>query len=434
VFGKWIVAECRRERKVARITIGGSPEVISELPQNRNLYGDIIAMTERGDVVIGLDYGMRSYAVWPAGSATLSPVRQLGPDEALAQASPTLLIRGLPPRVPDDSVGATVLGAKIPFGAGGSTYGYQSITRPKEPRTAATERAERVLPRSENLVVAHEAVVDMECGAYVRSPIGWEGMRIHDWSPPQLPPLFKAAVYDPPFCLPLEQVVAMPGNPDLLLARTRDGRLVAAWLPPALPLPSGTGRFQPKPPMPPPVQNPQPGTGWFDIGRAEKIEGIPGLPAPGADSEIGPSTWLTGGAAIVTSGGVKILVTPHGPVTLPAKVTPLAMLQYELGVYGAIGSRLVYCDRGCRILDPGPERKLVAAVPRAADLLVLGYEDGRNGLYTVPPKGGEPVPEHPLVKAIEQVMTKRPAAPPIQQSNRTMAREPVDVRPQPLVH
>ena len=26
--------------------------------------------------------------------------------------------------------------------------------------------------------------------------------------------------------------------------------------------------------------------GWFDLGRAESIEGIPGLPAPGADIEI----------------------------------------------------------------------------------------------------------------------------------------------------
>ncbi|MBW2276201.1 MAG: hypothetical protein JRF63_01845 [Deltaproteobacteria bacterium] len=412
VYQKWVVAECRRERKVGRIALGGSAEVITNLPKGRNDYGDIIAITERGDVVIGLDYGMRSYVVWRSGSSTLSPVRQLGPNEALAQASPTLLVRGLPPRVPDDSVGATVLGAKIAFGAGGSTYGYHSIDRQQAARRAATDRAKRVLPRTRRLVVVHEAVVDLECGAYVRSPIGWEEMRIHDWSPPQLPPLFKAAVYDPPFCLPLEQVVAVPGDPDLLLARTRDGRLVGAWLPTALPLPSGSSHFHPKPPQPPPVQHPGPGSGWIDIGRADKIVGIPGLSAPGEDSEIDSSSWLAGGAAVITTGGTKILVTPHGPVTLPQKVTPLSMLQYEPGVYGAVGSRLLFCDRRCRILDPGPKRKLIAAVPRAKDLLVLGYDDGRNGLYRVPAHGGKPVPEHPLTNAIRQLIAKRPAAAP----------------------
>jgi hypothetical protein len=411
VYQRWVVAECRRERKVGRIALGGSPEVIANLPRNANQYGDIIAVTERGDVVIGLDYGMRSYVVWRAGSSQLSPVRQLGADEALAQSSPTLLVRGLPPRVPDDSTGATLLGTKIAFGAGGSTYGYNAITRPQEPRQAATERAKQVLPRSKKLVVAHEAVVDLECGAYVRSPIGWEGMRIHDWSPPQLPPLLEAAVHDPPFCLPLAQVVAVPGDPDLLLARTRDGRLVAAWLPPPLPLPSGTGRFQPKPPQPPPVQHPRPGTGWFDIGRAEKIEGLPGLPAPGEDRDVASSSWRAGGAAVVTAGGVQILVTPHGTATLPPEVKPMSLLQYELGVYGAIGSRLVFCDGRCRILDPGPKRNLIAVVPRARDLLVLGYEDGRNGLYRVPGQGGEPVADHPLAKALAQVIAKRPAAP-----------------------
>jgi len=411
VYKKWVVAECRREHKVGRITLGGSPEVITNLPRNDNEYGDIIAMTERGDVVIGLDYGMRSYVVWPAGSSQPSPVRRLGPGETLAQSSPTLLVRGLPPRVPDDSTGATLMGTKIAFGAGGSTYGYNSITRPREPRLAATGRAERVLPRKKNLVVAHEAVVDLECGAYVRSPIGWEGMRIMDWSPPQLPQLFKAAVYDPPFCLPLEQVVALPGAPDLLLARTRDGRLVAAWLPPPLPLPSGSSHFHPQPPGPPPVQTPRPGTGWLDIGRADGIEGLPGAPAPGADSEIDASSWLAGGAAIVTVGGTKILVTPFGTATLPPQTKPMAMLQYELGVYGAIGSRLVYCDGRCRILDPGPRRNLIAVVPRAKDLLVLGYDDGRNGLYRVPAQGGQPVAEHPLARAIGQALAAKPSDP-----------------------
>jgi hypothetical protein len=236
-------------------------------------------------------------------------------------------------------------------------------------------------------------------------------MRIHDWSPPTLPPLFKAAVHDPPFCLPLEQVVAVPGAPDLLLARTRDGRLVGAWLPPPLPLPSGSSHFHPRPPGPPPVQHPQPGTGWIDIGRAEKLTGIPGLPVPGKDSQIDSSSWLAGGAAIVETGGSRILVTPHGPVTLPKKVRPMSLLQYELGVYGAVGSRLLFCDGPCRILDPGPERELIAVVPRAKDLLVLGYDDGRNGLYRVPAQGGEPVPEHPIARAIRALMAKRPAAP-----------------------
>jgi hypothetical protein len=405
---RWIVAECRREKKVGRIALGGRPEVLTNLPDSRNQYGDVVALTDRGDVVIGLDYGMRSYVVWPVGSANHSPVRTLAPNEALATASPTLLVRGLPAGVPDDQVAATVMGATIPFGAAGSTTTNQAFTRGEEARIAATKRARAVLPRAKELVYAHEAVVDLECGAYVRSPVGWEGARIHDWSPPKLPPLFKAAVYDPPFCLPLAQVAAVPGDPDLLLGKTRDGRLVAAWLPPALPLPSGSSHFHPKPPEPPPVQHPRPGTGWFDLGRADSISGIPGLPVPGGDHEIEPSSWGYGGAAIIESGGAKILVTPQGPLAIAPEAKPMALLQYDLGAYGAIGSQLLVCGQSCRVLDPGVDRELIAVVPRTRDVLVLGYGDGRNGLYAVPQAGGRPVPVHPLIGAIRNVMAKRP--------------------------
>jgi hypothetical protein len=407
-FRSWVVAECRREHKVARIARGGQVEVLTGLPDNRNQYGDIIAMTARGDVIIGLDYGMRSYVVWPVGSPRHSPVRTLAPNEALATSSPTLLLRGLPSGIPEDTVGATLMGATIAFGAGGSTHMSQAITRGQEARVAAVARAVAVLPRSQELVVAHEAVVDLECGAYVRSPIGWEGQRIHDWSPPQLPALFRAAVYDPPTCLPLAEVVAVPGNPDLLLARTRDGRLVAAWLPPALPLPAGTSHFHPRPPEPPPVQRPQPGTGWFDLGRADSIAGLPGLPAPGGDKDVERSSWHYGGAAVVRAGSAAILVTPHGPVTIDPRAVPMAILQYEIGAYGALGSKLLFCDTRCRILDPGVPGQLIAVVPRAKHALVLGYDGGRNGIYNVPPTGGQAVAEHPLATAIRAVMARRP--------------------------
>jgi hypothetical protein len=95
-------------------------------------------------------------------------------------------------------------------------------------------------------------------------------------------------------------------------------------------------------------------------------------------------------------------------LAIAPEAKPMAMLQYDLGAYGAIGSRLMFCGRSCRVLDPGVNRELIAVVPRTKEVLVLGYKDGRNGLYTVPQAGGRPVPEHPLVAAIRQVMAKRP--------------------------
>ena len=65
-----------------------------------------------------------------------------------------------------------------------------------------------------------------------------------------------------------------------------------------------------------------------------------------------------------------------------------------------------------RVLDPGPKQKLIAVVPRAKDLLVLGYADGRNGIYRVPPQGGQPVTAHPLIESLRTLMTRRPVEPP----------------------
>jgi hypothetical protein len=409
VHGEWLAGRCRQGNRVVRLKRGGTPEVSEAIPGLPTSKVNDLVLTLAGDVVAALDYGFASYMVWSATGA-VSPQRRLAAGEVLSEASPTLLVRGLPPDVPEAVVAAVELGRSLPFGASGSTYGYAGISRTGEAHAAQVARARAVLPRSERLVVAHEAVVDLACGAYVRSPIGWEGAQIEDWTPPVLPALHRAAVHDPPECLPLEAVTAVPGVPDLLLARTADGELAAAWLPPPLPLPSGTSHFHDQgPPPPPPVQHPRPGTGWTRLGPVAAVVGEPGVPAPGADTAIADDTWQAGGAALVATGAAEILLTPTGAATLPAGATPRAVMLYAPGAYGALGHQLVACDAArCRILDPGPRSAIVAVVPRTATTVVLGYEDGRIGTYEVPAEGGEAVTENPLASRLRTLLAARP--------------------------
>ena len=412
VFDRWVVGECRRQHTLARLELGKArPQVVEGLPETRARHGDIVAMTTDGHVVVALEYGMRRYVVWKSGARRLSPVRTLADDELLATASPTLLVRGLPPRVPEGTVAATLLGERIAFGAAGSTFGYRSLRRGLPARHAQVARARAVLPRAKRLVVAHEAVVDLECGAYVRSPLGWEGENMSDWTPPTLPALHRAAVHDPPGCQPLAEVVSVPGATDLLLARTPDGELLAAWLPPPLPLPTGRSHLTPtpEPPRAPVVQSPRPGAGWTRVGRADSLSGAPGLPPPGLDTAIDSHSWQAGGAAVVRADGATVLVTPTAAVAVPAAATPLAILQHAPGLYGALGSRLLVCDATtCRVHAPGPTPELVALVPRQGRTVVLGYADGRTGLYELPAAGGETVPTHPLADALRRVLETRP--------------------------
>ena len=411
VYDDWIVGECRKEKKAARMILGQKPELIKNIPRSRISSGGIISFTPDGDVIFALDYANKSYTVWPVGSNNLSPIRTLETDEILADARPTLLIRGLPPRVPKGRMASTLLGKKISFGAAGSTFGFRGLTRGgNKAYKAQIERAKKVLPRTENLQVIYEAVVDMQCGAYVRSPLGWEGEQIHDWIPPQLPELNPLAVYDPPDCLPLRKVVALPGDPDLLLGITESGILAVAWLPAPLPLPKG---YNPRVPIKesfPPKQEPLPGSGWTLIGEVNSVDGISGSEGMGVNTNLPEGSWAIGGGSIIMEQSGKILlVEPRGVYTLPPDTKPMAMFQYQSGVFGAIESQLVFCrDNRCRILDPGVSKTIEAVVPRDRMVVVLGYENGQNGLYQVLAEGGKEISEHPFVSKLSEFLKAKP--------------------------
>jgi hypothetical protein len=410
VLGEWLAGRCSRGGKAARMRRGGRPEVTTGLPEPTQSMADDIVLTAEGDVVVELELGFDRYAVWSA-DGRVSPVRTLAPDELLAKSSPTILLRGLPRGVPEAVVYAVVLGRELAFGASGSTYGYAGIRRSAEAHAAQVERAREVLPRSDRLVVAHEAVIDLACGAYVRSPIGWEGEMIEDWIPPVLPELHAAAVHRPRECLPLESAAAVPGDPDLLLGRTPDGKLAVAWLPPPLPLPAGISHFHdgPQGDTTPPVQHPRPGSGWTVLGPVDRIEGITGVPAPGADTDIGEHSWQAGGAALLRVGDADLLLTSHAVMAIPRDTVPMSVRLYAPGAFGALGPRLVACAERCRVLEPGPSWRIDAVVPRTERAVVLGYEGGRAGLFELPADGGTPVPEPPLAAALRDFLRTRPA-------------------------
>jgi hypothetical protein len=404
--GKWLAARCGR--RAARLTLGGAPEVVDDLPEGKGL-ADGMAFTPAGDLVLELELAMRRYVVWPAGRPRPSPARTLGPNQVISRASPAVLVRGLPEAPPAAVVTAYLLGDDVAHGANGGTYGYQALDRRTPAAHAArTARARAVLPAG-RLAVAHEAVVDLECGAYVRSPLGWEGVRAHDWTPPVLPPLSPRAVYRPAACLPLAAVDAVPGLPDALLAKTRDGRLALAWLPPPLPLPPGSDPRRSEPPARPLAQRPRPGSGWTLLGPVDDVDGVEGRPEPGADEAQRPGSWQAGGGAIVRAGGATLLVTPGGAWALPEGTRPMAVEATTPRAYGARGTRLVVCDQGCRTLDPGTSgRAIVAVVPRTRDRVIVGLEGGSTWVYRVPEAGGELAPDHPLAAALRGAVKSRP--------------------------
>ena len=404
--GERVAGACRG--KAVRYREGGAPEVTA-IPPTEMIGSYDLAFTDRGDLVIGLDYGFARYLVWPAGAARPGPVRPLGAGERIAHASPTVHVRGLTTAAPPAERAAVLLGATIGFGAGGSTLGYATRDRGgPQPYRAQLDRAAAVLGPGE-LVVAGEAVVDRACGAYVRSPLGWEDEHIDDWIPPVLPALSPQAVLRPTTCTPLDAVAALPGAPDLLLARRGD-QLLAAWLPPPLPLPAGVDPRGRAPVRPPPPQHPRPGTGWTVVGTAAAVHGDDGVPAPGQDSAIASGSWQAGGAAVVEVGGdVAILVTPAGAVTIPAAARPMAVASDgALHVWGALGPRLVDCTATCRVLDPGVGVAITSVVPRTADQVILGFADGRVGAYVIPAAGGDPIARHPLTDALDAALAKRP--------------------------
>jgi len=187
-----------------------------------------------------------------------------------------------------------------------------------------------------------------------------------------------------------------------------DGKLAVAWLPTPLPLPSGEDPRGARPTPPVPEQHPQPGAGWTVLDPVDVVEGLAGVPEPGADTDVRSGSWQAGGGALLRVGGATLLLTPQEAYTLPADVRPMAMMLYQPGLFGALGPRLVVCDPRCRILDPGPTAEIVAVVPRTERTIVLGYADGRIGTYDVPATGGEPVEDHPLAERLRAVLKSRP--------------------------
>jgi hypothetical protein len=309
-----------------------------------------------------------------------------------------------------------LLGKPIGIDVGGSTYGYQGLQSSAAAHAARFARAKAVLGKDGKLVGAHEAVVDLECGAFVRSPLGWEDVRMHDWIPPTLPKLHAKAVTKPAKCQPLDEVSALPGDPDLLFA-TRGGQLFAAWLPPPLPLPTGEDPRREFMPTPKPAklakQRPRPGVAWFPLGLADDVQGDDGIADPGGDTAIQGGSWQAGGGAIVLVDGTPILVVPHGAVTLPKGAKPMAVgTGGKLQVWAAQGEKLVECTTTCRVLDPGVGKDIVAVVPRDETTVVLGFADDRIGVYTLPATGGVAVKQHDLAAAIAGALARRPSEEP----------------------
>ncbi len=396
----WIAGICSDGSKAVRMREGQQPQVLTDIPESATSFGQYLALTADGSLVIALDYHYASYVVWPADGGALSPVRTLDAGDVIADASPTLLLRGLPSTVPDAEVGAILLAPRTGFGANGPTSVYSAQSRSGEAHQARMKRAAVVLPAGKH-VAAHEAVVDLKCGAYVRSPLGWEGEQISDWSPPVLPALHAAAVTHPEQCLPLKQVVAVPGALDLLLARGKDGHLYAAWLPAPLPLPSGSSHWDEEPPPPPKPQHPEPGTGWTQLSKIKALSGVEGIAEhePFKAQELPP--WAAGGGAVITTDeGREVLLTGHGAMTLPPGTAPMATDPYARGAWGAKGKMLVVCKDGCKVLLTGVDGEITAVVPRTADQLILGYADGRVGVYTVPAEGND-VSSDPLEATLE---------------------------------
>lgn len=412
--GDIVAARCSSTGTAVRVHVSsGKVETMAGLPVSHSL-SDGLLLTRDGHMLIELAMLMRRYQVWPVSSNALSPWRSLELDEVLARTSPTLLLRGLPEPIPPVEVGAVLLGAPLPFDAVGViTRANTVLERGPSAHAARSARATAVLPPGD-VVLAHEAAVELQCGAYVRAPVGHEGEPlVHDFDPPTMPALSPRAVHVPSPCLPLTEVHALPGMPELLLAKTADGRLATAWLPPPLPLPEGGDRrrveLPPGPPAAPP--EPRPGSGWVVHGAIDSIEGLRATPAPGT-SAAALRGWQQGGAAVLQVDGVTIVVSPGGAWTVPSGTTAMAIQREPTPVlYGALGPLLVVCGDSCRTLDPGDGRDIVGVMPRTRAEVILGFGEQRDqtAVYRVPSTGGAATPAHALVATLQASLRARPA-------------------------
>ncbi len=365
----------------------------------------LIAITDDGDVIVGLDYRFGKYAVWRTNASRPSPVRELASDEVLSSSNPPLLIRGLGAPAPESDTGATLMGRRLAYGAGGSTSMWPSYNTSAEAVASALERASKVLPAEPVLRYAGDAAVDLNCGSYVRSRRGNEGVRISHGGDVTIPPPTAAEVYHPPDCLPLKQVTAIPGARDVLLAITAKGELAIARLPPPLPLPAAPARRAPRLRDQPskaavPAAKPRPGSAWTVLSGVQvtALQGFGGELANGARKNPGQATWQYSGAALVTVANPArkddLLVVGHqGSAWLPRAAKPMAALQYNAGFFGAEADVLVVSgeDGRARRFPLSVGSAIDAVVPRTKTSLVIGFADGREAVFDVPATGGNPL-------------------------------------------
>lgn len=412
VHGDLVGARCQREGTAARIHVpSGKVETMSGVSKGASGIGfDALYFTREGHLVIEQKVLMHSYVVWPAGTNELSPQRHLELGEIMAQTSPTLLVRGLPEPVPRSSVSPIALGKPLPPYDPGDVDPSDFVSR-RGPgaRDAQRQRAAAVLPEGD-IVLTDSVAVSLKCGAYVNAPIGYEHEPfVHDFDPPTMLPLSPKAVHQPPTCLPLTEVHAVPRMSDMLLAKTADGRLAVARLSNYAPVERRRGRMSGGAPRPAPPSAPVAGSGWTILGPVDSIAGIRAVPEGKRPEPV--KGWSRGGAAVLEADGQTIVLTPMGAWTVPEGATPMAVQLLPTGkLYGALGSALVVCDATCRTLDPGDERAILSVVPRTQTDVILGYGDGKKdaAMYRMPATGGTVTPPHPLEAELEARLEATP--------------------------
>jgi hypothetical protein len=419
---------------IARVRRGGEVELAaSPLPPSSFFGGAYdVALTRDGDVVVFFDASGRAYSVWRRGTDRPGPVRQLPPGERMSLSSPPIHLRGLASPLRAPTVSAVLLAPIERYGLSG-VVGYARPVGGETARAAQAARVRAVMP-AEDLLLVGEAAVDARTGAYVRAPLGFEGVGVMDWVPPTMPPLDPRSVQAPRHAIGIEEIVALPGDPDLLLARTSRGTLAAAWLSPPIALPLGFDpRRQRAAPPPPAPEAPLPGTGFVEIeAQVVELEGErgtrpperpdteehptlavgPGFLAtsPDRDREVWDRPYYRAGGALVRLRDGDVVVMPGIAARLPGPMVPqAALLDAPSRLYGSVGRRLVVCETTCRSLDPGPGRTIARVVPRDRSQVVLTYDDGRSGVFEVPPTGGVDAGDSGVARALRAVLRSKPS-------------------------
>lgn len=429
-LGDFLAMACPSGR-VARMKRGEAPEVAEHLPPSRLLNGRYdVALTSDGDVVVGTAAAMHSYVVWRHGESALSPVRTTPPGERISHSSPPVHLRGLLSPIPAESVSSVLLTKPVRLGST-ARVAYRRPMGGAAARLAQAERARQVLGDREIHFVG-EAAIEASCGSYTRAPVGHEGMQISDFTPPPQPKLDPALVSKPDHCIGIDRAIALPGNPDFLLAKTADGHLASAWLGAEPRLPPGFDWRRGVPAGGIRTTSASRGSGWtvhpftveelvgeqsFSAPRnAPSDAATPTMSptdttrrAPDSEAEVWDRPYYRAGLGVVRLRDADILVGPRVAVKLPGAMVPQAVIEGSAPrILGSVGAALVVCDTTCRTLDPGPRGAILSVVPRTRDLVVLTYDDGRMGLYEIPSKGGVDAGDHPLSRRLRAVLEHPP--------------------------